>query len=284
MNTLPTSSFRSSSASSSLCVRSTTSIAGFSARGFDHLPYVEGIGCRNDQQARPRDVGLDEHRRIRGIPRDRGNVARTQVLDQFALLLGDDERDLLLAERVGDPATDPAVPDQHHLSGEPGLVDRPGKLGERVFPALQPAGEAEYDRRAGIPAPEHGDEHAERRGDRDLHDRAGHRDAPDRQQVLERQVQADAEHQQDHADFGELAGQLDIGNEARRARTDYDPGDEVADQWRHLEPRCREPGEHRQSERRGDGRQQADFVRHTRIAFAPKPAGRFSSPYRIDLS
>ena len=38
----------------------------------------------------------------------------------------------------------------------------------------------------------------------DLRDGAGQRDVAHRHQVLDREVQADAEHQQDHADFREL--------------------------------------------------------------------------------
>ena len=52
---------------------------------------------------------------------------------------------------------------------------------------------------------------ADQGGDDDLDDRAGHGDARHRHQVLEREVQADAEHQQDHADLGELAGQRGVG-------------------------------------------------------------------------
>ena len=46
--------------------------------------------------------------------------------------------------------------------------------------------------------------------------RAGNRDRADRQQVLQREMQADAEHQQDDADFGEFVGERLIGDEARR--------------------------------------------------------------------
>ena len=56
--------------------------------------------------------------------------------------------------------------------------------------------------------------HAEQRGDGDLDDRAGHGDGPHRQQILQRKVQADAEHQQDDADLGELGGQRRVGDEA----------------------------------------------------------------------
>jgi hypothetical protein len=47
--------------------------------------------------------------------------------------------------------------------------------------------------------------HAQRGGDRDLQHRAGQGDALAHfQQVVEREVQADAEHQQHHADLGQL--------------------------------------------------------------------------------
>ena len=64
------------------------------------------------------------------------------------------------------------------------------------------------ERQAGrkAPAPEPGHDGADQRRSADLHDGAGNRDPPDRHQVLDREVQADAEHQQDDADFGQLAG------------------------------------------------------------------------------
>lgn len=48
-------------------------------------------------------------------------------------------------------------------------------------------------------------------------------------------MQADAEHQQDHADFGQFIGEAGIGDEARRVRPDQDAGDEVTDQRRDAE-------------------------------------------------
>lgn len=45
-------------------------------------------------------------------------------------------------------------------------------------------------------------------------------------------MQPYAKHQQDHAEFGELARQRLVGNEAGRERTNQDSSDEVADQWR----------------------------------------------------
>ena len=53
-------------------------------------------------------------------------------------------------------------------------------------------------------------------------------------------MQADAEHQQHHTDFGELAGQSHVRDKSRRVRADQDAGDEIADQRRQFQPRSRE--------------------------------------------
>ena len=53
---------------------------------------------------------------------------------------------------------------------------------------------------------QHGEPPAEQRRDGDLRDGAGNGDGADRKQVLQREMHADAEHQQDDADLGELAG------------------------------------------------------------------------------
>ena len=49
-------------------------------------------------------------------------------------------------------------------------------------------------------------------------------------------MQADAEHQQDDADLGELGRQRLIGDEARRERADHDAGEQIADQRRDPQP------------------------------------------------
>ena len=65
--------------------------------------------------------------------------------------------------------------------------------------------------------------------DHDLHDRAGDRDGAHRQKLVQRELQPDAEHQQDDADFGELVGDVLVGDEARRERADDDAGQQVPD-------------------------------------------------------
>ncbi len=49
---------------------------------------------------------------------------------------------------------------------------------------------------------------------------------------FEREMQADAEHQQDDADLGQLVGELLVGDEAGRERPDQHAGQQIADQRR----------------------------------------------------
>lgn len=44
-------------------------------------------------------------------------------------------------------------------------------------------------------------------------------------------LQADAEHQQDDADFRELLGYFRVGDKSRRVRTDQRAGEQVAHDW-----------------------------------------------------
>ena len=57
-----------------------------------------------------------------------------------------------------------------------------------------------------------------------LHHRTGQGDPFHREQVIEREMQPDAEHQQHDADLGQLGGGMHIGDEARRRRADDDAG------------------------------------------------------------
>ena len=62
------------------------------------------------------------------------------------------------------------------------------------------------------------------------------RDAPHRDQVLDVEMQPHAEHQQDDADLGELAGELGIGDEAGRVRADQDPCQQIPHDGGPAEP------------------------------------------------
>ena len=72
--------------------------------------------------------------------------------------------------------------------------------------------------------------HAEHGGAGDLGDGARDGDLADGKQILEREMQANAEHQEDDADLGELAGEILVGDIARRERADDDAGQQIADQ------------------------------------------------------
>ena len=90
----------------------------------------------------------------------------------------------------------------------------------------------------------------------------GHRDGAHRQQILERELQPDAEHQQDDADLGELVGDALVGDEARRERPDHDAGEQIADERRGLQPmrdRAEREGQH---EADHDGRRQGRVQLH----------------------
>ena len=76
---------------------------------------------------------------------------------------------------------------------------------------------------------------AEAGRDRALRDRARDGDAPHREQLLDVELQADAEHQEDDADLGELLGEGGIGHEAGRVRPDQRAGEQVADDGREAE-------------------------------------------------
>jgi hypothetical protein len=75
-------------------------------------------------------------------------------------------------------------------------------------------------------------------------------------------MQADAEHQQHHADLGKLACNVDIRDKARRAGPDQDTRREVADERRHLQTRGHESEHQGKAERRCDRRDQRCGVGH----------------------
>ena len=98
---------------------------------------------------------------------------------------------------------------------------------ESATPKMSPAPER--------PAEPPANRHAERRGDQALRQRPRDSDGANRQQILEREMQPHAEHQENDADLGELVGDVLVGDKARRERPDDDAGHEIADQRRQLE-------------------------------------------------
>src|SRR4029078_10332562 len=92
--------------------------------------------------------------------------------------------------------------------------------------------------------------HAERRGDKPLRQRPRHGDSANCEQILEREMQADAEHQENDDALGELVGDILVGHKAGRERADDDSRHQISDKWRQLEA----GGEHA----KGEGEHEAD--------------------------
>ncbi|KAG1190175.1 hypothetical protein G6F35_013970 [Rhizopus arrhizus] len=95
--------------------------------------------------------------------------------------------------------------------------------------------ETEDDTVQGRPAHQPGHAPAEQGGHRDLADGAGNGDRLARHQVLQREVQANAEHQQHHAQFGQLVGQRLVGDEAGGERAYTDASNQITDQRRQAQ-------------------------------------------------
>jgi hypothetical protein len=113
--------------------------------------------------------------------------------------------------------------------------------------------QTEHQRGAQRPVPPERQRAAHERGDGDLDQGAGHGDLAHRQQVVEREMQAHAEHQQHHPDLGQLGRDLRVGHEAGRERPDDHARQQIPHQGRQPDP-CSEKAEHeREPEPGGDG-------------------------------
>ncbi|MFD2836178.1 hypothetical protein ACFS3C_04785 [Azotobacter vinelandii] len=75
-------------------------------------------------------------------------------------------------------------------------------------------------------------------------------------------MQADAEHQQHHADLGEFVAEMGIGHEARGEGAEDDAGQQVADQGRQPEAGGEDTQHQGQAERSGQGGDQGKAMRH----------------------
>ena len=92
--------------------------------------------------------------------------------------------------------------------------------------------EAEDDPLGGRPSPELTDAESKQRRRRALADGTRHGDRAYCDQLFQREVQSDAEHEQDDADLGQLKCQVGIGGAAGRVRADGDAGEEVSEDGR----------------------------------------------------
>jgi hypothetical protein len=108
----------------------------------------------------------------------------------------------------------------------------------------------ESDRPNTKPAPEERQQCADRGAHDDLHDGARNGDGAHAHQVGNREMQPHAEHQQDHADLGQLIGELYIRDEAGRMRADDHAGQQVAEDGRQSHAMHQQAEQERQPETR----------------------------------
>src|SRR5687767_3038756 len=80
--------------------------------------------------------------------------------------------------------------------------------------------EAEYDTRAPRPSPQMRNHRAKNRRNRNLDDGSRHGDPADGQEVGDREMQSNAEHQQDHTELRELRRKSGIRDVPRSERPD----------------------------------------------------------------
>ena len=99
-------------------------------------------------------------------------------------------------------------------------------------------------------------------GNADLQHRAGQRNGAHFEQVVEGKVQAHAEHQQHHPNFGQLACQLNVSDEAGRCRSDHDAGGQVTHQRRQLQAHGEHAEQQTKTEGGGNRGDQGDVVVH----------------------
>ena len=74
------------------------------------------------------------------------------------------------------------------------------------------------------------------------------------------ELQPDAEHQQDDADFGQLLRHMAVGDKAWRIGPDEQPGDEIADDRGEADAMRGEAEDQRRAEASGQRQDQIDRV------------------------
>src|SRR5690606_23169745 len=98
--------------------------------------------------------------------------------------------------------------------------------------------------------------------DGDLTDRAGHRDASDREQVVHGEMETDSEHEQDHADLRELTREPNVGDIAGSEGADGHAGDEVPEKRRKFQTGRNQTKQESQAETSGQNRKELRLVGH----------------------
>jgi hypothetical protein len=75
-------------------------------------------------------------------------------------------------------------------------------------------------------------------------------------------VQSNAEHEQHHANLGDLPRDFDIAQETGGGRADEDTGQQLPHQRRELDPRSEDAQHESEPKSRSNGRNQGNAMRH----------------------
>jgi hypothetical protein len=95
-----------------------------------------------------------------------------------------------------------------------------------------------------------------------LHHGSGHCNFSHRHQVVQRKVQTHAEHQQHHADFGQLSSHGHIGHKTWRERPNEHARQQVTYQRRQFHLGGQKAKDQRQAQASGNQRNQGSGVGH----------------------
>ena len=121
---------------------------------------------------------------------------------------------------------------------------------------------AENEACADGPAKSPGEARAQHCCEGDLNDSSRHGDGADRKKILQREMQADAEHQQDDADLRKFERQRLVGDETGRVRPDEHAGYQIADEGRNAEAVCQSAEDESQPQAGDDCCDKRRLMRH----------------------
>ena len=132
------------------------------------------------------------------------------------------------------------------LDDHEGRRDRQARADDQRSPRL----DAERD----------GQDRADAEDDPDLEQRPRDRDPRNRPELAKRELDAEREQEEDHAEVGELGDPLCVTDEAGRERTDDDAGNEIAKDCRLPEPNRDDAEDQRHADRDPEVEDEAQLV------------------------
>lgn len=130
-----------------------------------------------------------------------------------------------------------------------------------------------------VPPHEQAGAGADGHGEADLERRPAEDAGADRAKLAEAELEADAEHQERHADVGEGQHVFAVGDESRRRGSHGQPGQDVAEHGRQAQPVRDRPQGKRRNERDEQGQLESHYGMD-RLSAARRVVGGMSRSYR----